>query len=1170
LIQLVRALAVVLYLLPSSLAAAPEPPHRESGRSVYIVQLDGAPLARLGTSSAEGPRKLDLSSLESLRAAERLRLRQEETLASIGMALGREMQPLHRYSVAFNGLALEITGEEAAALARVAGVRRVQPSARYHISSDAGPSWIGAPGIWNGTATGGLPGTQGEGMIIGVIDTGISLGHPSFADIGGDGYDHVNPRDAGNYVGWCSPSNPDYDPSLACNDKLIGVWSYPEAGGNPRDDNGHGSHTASIAAGNWGTITIPGATLTRLISGVAPHANLIAYDACDSSGACPGSTLLAAVDQAVADGVDVLNLSLSTSAGSPWHDPLTLALLEARSAGIFVAAALQDNDEIGSPGNAPWVLAVGASTHDRRFTSSLVATSGGSPPLPTLTGRSWTASYGPAAVVRAWDHGGFDCSTPFPPGTFAGQIVVCATTISPVPVSPDQKGQNVLAGGAGGMILMNPRQDSLASVLPWISLIGDATNQFWNWYLTGSGHTARIEGTTASVNAAQGDRLWPGSPSGPGDPYFTPDLLKPDVTAPGQEILAAHTGSGGYRDLSGTSMASAHAAGAAALLMALHPEWAPAEIQSALQTTGAGVLLENGTPADALRVGGGRLNLGAAARAGLVLPVTTADFAAADPWNGGSPRDLNLPGLLENACRPGCGWTRTVQSTLATTSTWNVSVEAPAGVTLSVLPSSFTLGPGGTQSLQITASGPTTLTGWKFGRIVLTETGALAPAAHLTVATNWTPHHLLTIQKSGSGAGTVTSSPGGIDCGIDCSELYPADAWVTVTATPSPGSAFVGWNEYCRYVPRPTCTLDMTSARTLTAYFEVSPPDKLLTNHVPLKDAIQGPVEFGTWRYYFFDVGSGTSELVVDLLDLSGDASLYLRFGAKPGFEQPASCIDHDTTVSTNNRRCVLTDPAAGRWWIGVTNRDENVRIDYTVVAHWGSSDDRELANRSPLSDQLSSSSAGAAWKYYFVDLADGSTDLLVELSNLSADADLYLRHGAKPDRTNHDCASREGWIVPDHCAIPSPAAGRWWIGVNNFATGTIIYQLKASWRTVDTPTDFYTVPPCRVLDTRTAAQPLSVDVPRLIQVAGLCGIPATAQAVAANVTVISGSATGALTLYPGDEGIPATRTIHFTASQTRANSVLLKLGGEGTGNLGAVSTATGPHLVVDVSGYFE
>jgi hypothetical protein len=361
----------------------------------------------------------------------------------------------------------------------------------------------------------------------------------------------------------------------------------------------------------------------------------------------------------------------------------------------------------------------------------------------------------------------------------------------------------------------------------------------------------------------------------------------------------------------------------------------------------------------------------------------------------------------------------------------------------------------------------------------------------------------------------------------------------------------------------------MYYARSVTAYFNPPLPDKSLANHVPLKDSVQGPVYGGTWHYYSIDVGSGNSELVVDLLDLTGDAALSVRYGAKPDYDN-ADCAD-DYSYNANNRRCVFVNPAAGRWWIGVNNQEEDVLIRYTVVASWGNSNDRELANRSPLSDFLSSSSAGAAWKYYFVDLAAGSSDLLVDLSQLSADADLYVRYGAKPDRTNNDCASSEGSTVPDHCAFTDPAAGRWWIGVNNFATGTIAYQLKASWKTVDAPADLYTVSPCRILDTRTAGQPLSSGVPRSIQVTGLCGIPATAKAIAANVTVITGAGMmGSVTLFPGDEGVPSTSSINFGANQTRANSVILKLDGSGVGNLGAVSSATGAHLIVDVSGYFE
>lgn len=157
-IKLVRAFAASCLL---SLVLTAAPLHAASVKTVYIVQLAGAPLARSAAegASVEGRHKPDFTSAESLRALERLRLQQEEAIAAIRDTLHRRVEPLSRYSVAFQGIALEMNEKEAAAVARLPGVKRVQLSARYHVSSDAGPAWIGAPGLWNGTATGGLPGT---------------------------------------------------------------------------------------------------------------------------------------------------------------------------------------------------------------------------------------------------------------------------------------------------------------------------------------------------------------------------------------------------------------------------------------------------------------------------------------------------------------------------------------------------------------------------------------------------------------------------------------------------------------------------------------------------------------------------------------------------------------------------------------------------------------------------------------------------------------------------------------------------------------------------------------------------------------------------------------------------------------------------------------------------
>lgn len=223
--------------------------------------------------------------------------------------------------------------------------------------------------IWNGLA--GIPGTQGEGIIVGVIDTGINPFNPSFADIGGDGYDHTNPFGAGVYVGVSDPGNPSYDPSIPCNDKLIGIWGYPSADPSPVDTNGHGSYTASTAAGNIVNAlvsTASGYSLSKTITSVVPHANIIAYDGCTDGGGCLGAALAAARDQALIDGVDVINYSIGDgSTPDPWNDAESIQWLALRTAGVFVATSAGNAgnapETLSSPGDIPWITTVGASTH---------------------------------------------------------------------------------------------------------------------------------------------------------------------------------------------------------------------------------------------------------------------------------------------------------------------------------------------------------------------------------------------------------------------------------------------------------------------------------------------------------------------------------------------------------------------------------------------------------------------------------------------------------------------------------------------------------------------------------------------------------------------------------------------------------------------------------------
>ena len=514
--------------------------------------------------------------------------------------------------------------------------------------------------------------------------------------------------------------------------------------------------------------------------------------------------------------------------------------MRGRPASSYAASLGENWGEIGSPANAPWVLGVAAVSHDRRFVSSLAGLAGGSNPPADLRSSSLTSSFGPTLVVTAGSYGSYNCSSPFPAGTFHGEIVVCDHSYYDSQIA---KGQNVLAAGGGGMVLTQyysygTEPDAVPNVLPAVLLSPDDSSALWSWLSSGSGHSGRIAGTTAQLDPLFGDRLWPGSPAG-FDQYSFYDAIKPDVAAPGREILAAHTA--GYRILSGTSMAAAHAAGAAALLTVLHPGWTAAEIQSALTLTGAGVVEDDGNATQPLATGGGRLDLSAAARTGLVLDETPAHFDAADPGQGGSPKTLNLAGLADGYCVLSCGWARTVRSTLATPTQWTVTVEGPAGIALTVSPLSFSLAPGGSQSLQVTVTGSTSVSGWKYGRVTLSETGAHAPAVHFPLAAFFVPQYQLTVQKSGSGTGRVTSAPTGIDCGNDCTEYYPEDSYVTLTAVADPGSVFVGWGGYCYWVES-TCQIPMYSQRLATAYFSLPAPDRALGNQVPFRDSLNGPV----------------------------------------------------------------------------------------------------------------------------------------------------------------------------------------------------------------------------------------------------------------------------------------------------------------------------------------
>ena len=733
---------------------------------IFIVVFQASPLATYQGDvpglAATNPEALGETMLDPASAASQAYLAYldeylDARLAAMETALGRALEVQFRYQAALAGISAVMTGDEAATVASLPGVAHVERQAYLDPLTERGPGWIEADHVWDGSATGALPGTQGEGVVVGIIDTGVNPDHPSFADVGPvDGYDHTNPLVV--QFGLCAPVNP-----LLCNDKLIGLYDFTGTG--PEDDVLHGSHVASTVAGNFvdATFIAPTTTYSGLISGVAPHANIISYKVCSTLeypelGSCPLHAILAGIDRATLDVVDVINFSIGGVGGEPWTDPLAQSFFGARAAGIFVATSAGNlgpgPGTVGRPANAPWITSVAASTHDRYLLNTVTGMSGGaSAPPADIAGKGFTSSYGPAPIVYAGDYGDALCLAPFPAGTWNnGEIVVCDRGIN----GRAEKAANAAAGGAGGYVLANdlPSGNGLVSdsyVIPGVHVTYDDGETLKAWLAGGSGHTASIAGVTADISAEHGDVMASFSSRGPN---AAPDLLKPDVTAPGIDIFAAfHTpdpanpGPDEYGIISGTSMSSPHVAGSGALLRALHPDWTPDQIKSALMTTAFTipnggkevhpVLKEDGsTPTDPFDAGAGRVDLSLAGRAGFVLDESIANYQSAGPDVGGDPTTLNLPSIADGDCDGSCSWTRVLEGAAAGPVTWTVSVQVLGEMALTVSPAEFTLAEGTTQAIQVdadvTAVEPKGT--WVFAQITFLPDDPSVPAAHFPVA----------------------------------------------------------------------------------------------------------------------------------------------------------------------------------------------------------------------------------------------------------------------------------------------------------------------------------------------------------------------------------------------------------------------------------------------------
>lgn len=927
-----------------------------SGEPVQQLQSDGRSAGKtLAPTSPEvtGEDKLNVHSTAARAYREHLDRRREAVMQQARDMLGRDVRAERVYSNAINGFSTHMSESEARALAGQPGVRAVVPDEIREMQLDAGPDWIGASSAWFDTDHG----NRGEGVVIGIIDSGIAWGNPYFDDNTGS-YTFSNPY--GNQLGECSK------PGVECNNKLVGVYDFTVEGTDGEDTTGHGSNVASIAAGNGLQLSMSLAGLNPIIfdtSGVAPRANIISYKVCyndhpsndDLDGNCELSAILDAIDQAVTDGVDAVNYSIGKPPGNPWStNPLTgaaeaVAFLSARSAGVLPITSAGNEGPgpgtIGSPANGPWMVAAANSTHNRRLTNRVTNISGGDFSLDTLIGAGVTAGTGTLPIVHAADYGyplcgeggqdaaelGPSCAdntgatSPFDPGTFTGKIVVCDRGI----YGRVEKGKNVMQAGAVGMILANAQAQGESIVadehcLPATHIGANDGDALRDWLSSGGGHQGRLTGLTRQESSNFGDWMSASSSRGPAD--FVGNVLKPNLSAPGTEILGAHmdneSGDPSFGLFTGTSMASPHVAGAAALIRGAHPNWTPAMIHSALETTAAldGMLDENGEPATIVDSGAGRARVDRAINAGLYLNVTPSQFQGANPASGGEPGALNLPSMFDSECVATCSFTRTV--TALESGSWQAGGTGDPDITVS--PSSFSLQAGQSQTLQVNVD-----------------------------------------VKSSDLIGTWVA--GGV-------ELVPGDTSLATQKLPvgvfAAGGDLPAWIEENVDANRGKLTFDLPSVVDLpSATLATSPLIKPTESaHVLPQDLTQeDPFDSsnGT-QVLWFEASEASMLLYAETVASSAeDIDLYVGYDSTGLGNIVASDVRCASISSNELESCTIRNPQPGDWWVLIQNWQGSIATSDEVTLLTGfleSADDPTLAVAGPGIHELGPLSLDLIW----------------------------------------------------------------------------------------------------------------------------------------------------------------------------------------------------------------
>ncbi|KAL3532701.1 hypothetical protein ACH5RR_006222 [Cinchona calisaya] len=563
---------------------------------------------------------------------------------------------VYTYSAAYHGFAASLNPEEAESLRQSDEVLGVYEDTIYNLHTTRTPEFLGLNselGLWDGHTPQELN-QASQDVIIGVLDTGVWPESKSYDDAG---LSDIPSR----WQGLCE-SAVDFNPKIHCNKKLIGARffsrGYHMAAGekpiketeSPRDHDGHGTHTSSTSAGS----AVGNASLLGYASGtargMAVHARVAAYKVCWQTG-CFGSDILAGMDRAILDGVDVLSLSLGGGSGPYYLDTIAIGAFSAIEKSIFVSCSAGNSGPAkASLANlAPWIMTVGAGTIDRDFPAYAALGNG-----RNFTGVSLYSGKGmeKTSVALVYSKGNNSSTNLCLPGSLdptqvSGKVVLCDRGIN----ARVEKGAVVRDAGGVGMILANTAANGEELVadshlLPAVA-VGRKVGDLIREYVKSNGKpTAVLSFGGTVVNVKPSPVVAAFSSRGPN--MVTPQILKPDVIGPGVNILAAWSEAIGptglekdtrktqFNIMSGTSMSCPHISGLAALLKAAHPDWSPSAIKSALMTTAYTKDNTNSPLRDAadatfstpLAHGAGHVDPHKALSPGLVYDATPDDYIA--------------------------------------------------------------------------------------------------------------------------------------------------------------------------------------------------------------------------------------------------------------------------------------------------------------------------------------------------------------------------------------------------------------------------------------------------------------------------------------------------------------------------------------------------------------